>query len=42
MASNGNSDEEASDSGEAFLAATERNFKRQTRPPKDHFEKFLE
>jgi hypothetical protein len=34
--------EEAGDSSEEFIAAAECHFKRQTQPPKDHFEKLLE
>jgi hypothetical protein len=42
VASNGDNDEEVGDSSEEFVAAAECNFKRQTRPPKDYFEKLLE
>jgi hypothetical protein len=42
VASNGNGDEEADNSGEEFIGAVECDFKRQTRPPKDHFEKIHE
>jgi hypothetical protein len=38
---NGGGDEEVSDSSEECVAAAERDFKCQTRPPKDHFEKLL-
>jgi hypothetical protein len=34
--------EEADDTGKGFIVAIERDFKRWTRPPKDHFEKLLE
>jgi hypothetical protein len=40
MASKGNDSED--NSGEGFVAIAECAFKRQTRPPKDHFEKLLE
>jgi hypothetical protein len=36
------SDKEAGDSDEECMVAAERNIKRQTRPPKDHFKKLLE
>jgi hypothetical protein len=39
--SNNGDDEEVGDSDEECVAATERDFKHQTRPPKDHFEKLL-
>jgi hypothetical protein len=42
VVSNSGGDEAAGDSSEEYVATTERNFKRQTRPPKDHFEKYLE
>jgi hypothetical protein len=38
---NGNGDEEADNSSEELVAAAECNLKRQTWPPKDHFEKLL-
>jgi hypothetical protein len=34
--------EEIEDSDKEFVATTEHDFKRRTRPPKDHFEKILE
>jgi hypothetical protein len=34
--------ENADDSGEEYVAATKRDFKRQTRQPKGHFKKLLE
>jgi hypothetical protein len=42
MASNGDVEEEINDSNEKFVVATKCDFKRRTRPPKDHFEKILE
>jgi hypothetical protein len=42
VASNGNNDEGADNSGEEFIADAERDFKRQTQMSKDHFEKLLE
>jgi hypothetical protein len=42
VAGNGDGDKEADDSCEEFVAAVESNFKRQSQPPKDHFEKLLE
>jgi hypothetical protein len=42
MASNDNGGEEIDNSGEEFVAMAERDFKRWTQPPKDHFEKILE
>jgi hypothetical protein len=39
--SNNGGDEEVGDSDEECVAAAERDFKHQTRPPKDHFEKLL-
>jgi hypothetical protein len=41
MASNGHDDDEADDSCKGFAAASEHDFKRQTRLPMDHFEKLL-
>jgi hypothetical protein len=37
VTSNGGSNEEAGDSGEESLAATEHDFRRQKQPPKDYF-----
>jgi hypothetical protein len=37
-----NAGKEIENSDEEFMAAAEREFKRCTRPPKDHFEKILE
>jgi hypothetical protein len=42
MASNDNSGEEADNFDEGFIVAAERDFKRQTRLPIDHFEKLHE
>jgi hypothetical protein len=42
MANNSNAGKEIENSGEEFIAAAERDFKRHTKPPKDHFEKILE
>jgi hypothetical protein len=42
LASNGNEDEEADNTGEKFLVAAERDFKLQTWSPKNHSEKLLE
>jgi hypothetical protein len=42
MTSNDNSGEEADSSDKGFIVAAKRDFKRQTRPPKDHFKKLLE
>jgi hypothetical protein len=42
MASNGHDDDEADDSCKGFTAASEHDFKQQTRLPTDHFEKLLE
>jgi hypothetical protein len=42
VASNSDGSEEAGDSDEEFVAVAECHFKRQTRPPKDHFKKHLE
>jgi hypothetical protein len=42
MASNDNDRKETDNFGEGFVVATERDFKRQTWLPKDHFEKLLE
>jgi hypothetical protein len=42
VASKGNSDEGADNSGDEFIVAAECNFKWQTWPPKDHFKKLLE
>jgi hypothetical protein len=39
---NGNAGKEIENSDEEFIVAAERDFKRRTRPPKDHFEKILE
>jgi hypothetical protein len=41
-ANNGNVREEIENSNEEFMAAAKRDFKRCTRPPKDHYEKILE
>jgi hypothetical protein len=37
-----NGNEEVNDSNEECMVTAERNFKRCTRPPKDHFKKILE
>jgi hypothetical protein len=42
MANNGNVGEEVEDSNKEFKVSPEHDFKRCTRPPKDHFEKILE
>jgi hypothetical protein len=42
MVSNGDDGEEVDNSNGGFVATAKRDFKRQTRPPKDHFEKLLE
>jgi hypothetical protein len=42
VANNGNGDEGADNSGDEFVAAAERDFKRQTQSPKDHLKKLLE
>jgi hypothetical protein len=42
VAAKGGSDKGASGSDEERIATAERDLKRQTRPPKDHFEKLLE
>jgi hypothetical protein len=42
MTNNGNAGKEIENSDEQFIAAAECDFKRRTRPPKDHFEKILE
>jgi hypothetical protein len=42
VADNGDGDEEADDSCEEFVVAAESNFKWQSQPPKDHFEKLPE
>jgi hypothetical protein len=39
---NDNAGKEIENSDEEFIVAAERDFKRRTRPPKDHFEKILE
>jgi hypothetical protein len=41
VASDGNDREEADDSDRGFVLTVKRDFKWQTRPPKDHFEKLL-
>jgi hypothetical protein len=42
VVSDGNDGEEADDSDGGFVAIVKRDFKWQTRSPKDHFEKLLE
>jgi hypothetical protein len=42
MANNDKCGEEADNSGVGYVATTKCDFKRQTRMPKDHFEKLLE
>jgi hypothetical protein len=42
VTNNGSVGEKIERSDEEFVASTKRNFKRRTRPPKDHFEKVLE
>jgi hypothetical protein len=42
MANNNNVGEVIENSDEEFMAVAGRNFKRRTRPPKDHFKKILE
>jgi hypothetical protein len=41
VGSNGSGDEEVGNSSEECVAVAERDFKCQTRPPKDHFQKHL-
>jgi hypothetical protein len=42
VGSSNNGNVGADNPGEEFIAVAERDFKRQTRPSKDHFEKLLE